>query len=130
MIFEKKTKVLLVDDDEIILRLHEKYLSGSKYKVIKAKSGKEGIEKAQKLLPDIIIMDIMMPELDGMATALKLKSIENTKSIPIIMCTAVKEDEDEIVARHLGVVDYLRKPVLKKALLTKLETVLSSFDNP
>ena len=130
MIFGKKHKILLVDDDEIILRLHEKYLSGSKYKVIKAKSGKEGIEKAEKFLPDVIIMDIMMPELDGMATVLKLKSIKHTRSIPIIMCTVVKEDEDEIVARHLGVVDYIRKPVLKKDLLTKVETVLSSVDNP
>ncbi len=130
MFFGKKYKVLLVDDDEIILRLHEKYLSGSKYKVIKAKSGKEGIEKAKKFLPDIIIMDVMMPELDGIATALKLKSIENTRSIPIIMCTAVKEDEDEIVARHLGVVDYIRKPIQKKHLLNKVETVLSSVDNP
>ena len=130
MIFGKKYKVLLVDDDEIILRLHEKYLSGSKYKVIKAKSGKEGIEKAKKFLPDIIIMDIMMPELDGIATALKLKSIENTRSIPIIMCTAVKEHEDEIVARHLGVLDYIRKPIQKKHLLNKVETVLSFVDNP
>ncbi len=130
MIFGKKYKVLLVDDDEIILRLHEKYLSGSKYKVIKAKSGMEGIEKAKKFLPDIIIMDVMMPELDGIATALKLKSIKNTRSIPIIMCTAVKEDEDEIVARHLGVVDYIRKPIQKEHLLNKVETVLSSVDNP
>ncbi len=130
MFFGKKYRVLLVDDDEIILRLHEKYLSGSKYKVIKAKSGMEGIEKAKKFLPDIIIMDVMMPELDGIATALKLKSIENTRSIPIIMCTAVKEDEDEIVARHLGVVDYIRKPIQKEHLLNKVETVLSSVDNP
>ena len=130
MFFGKKYKVLLVDDDEIILRLHEKYLSGSKYKVIKAKSGMEGIEKAKKFLPDIIIMDVMMPELDGIATALKLKSIKNTRSIPIIMCTAIKEDEDEIVARHLGVVDYIRKPIQKEHLLNKLETVFNSVDNP
>lgn len=126
MVFNKKNKVLVVDDDEDMLFLIESVLSNGKFKVFKSRSGKEGIEQAKKILPDIIVMDIMMPELDGIATVLKLKSVEKIKSIPIIMCTAVKEDEDEIVARHLGVADYCRKTPRMEDLRDKVERVLST----
>lgn len=124
MIFKKKYKVLIVDDDEDILLLMEKIISSGNYKIFKAKNGREGVEEARNILPDIIIMDIMMPELDGIAAVLKLKSIKETSSIPIIMCTAVKEEEDEIVARNLGVVDYVRKTPQMEGLLEKMTKVL------
>jgi len=125
MFFGKKHKVLVVDDDEDILRLLERILSKAKYRVLKARSGKECIRQAKESSPDIIIMDIMMPELDGIATVLKLKTIKETRSIPIIMCTAVKEDEDEIVAQNLGVADYIRKGPELEGLLDKIEKVLT-----
>jgi two-component system alkaline phosphatase synthesis response regulator PhoP len=125
MAFGKRNKVLVVDDDEDMLFLIETTLSNGKFKIFKSRSGKEGIEQAKKILPDIIVMDIMMPELDGIAAVLKLKSTEETKSIPIIMCTAVKEDEDEIVARHLGVADYCRKTPQMEDLRAKIERVLN-----
>ena len=121
----KRNKVLVIDDDENMLFLLESILSDAKYKVITAKSGKEGIEQAKKAGPDIIILDIMMPELDGLATILKMKSKEETRSIPIIMCTAVKEGEDEIVARNLGVADFCRKSAQMEGLLEKIERVLN-----
>jgi DNA-binding response OmpR family regulator len=121
----KKNKVLVIDDDENMLFLLENILLDAKYKVFTAKSGKEGIERAKKLSPDIIILDIMMPELDGLATILKMKSSDETRSIPIIMCTAVKEGEDEIVARNLGVADFCRKTAQMEDLLEKIERVLN-----
>jgi len=121
----KRNKVLIIDDDENMLFLLKEILSDAKYKVFTAKSGKEGIEQAKKLCPDIIILDIMMPELDGLATILKMKSKEETRSIPIIMCTAVKEGEDEIVARNLGVADFCRKTAQMEGLLEKIERVLN-----
>jgi len=125
VIFAKKYRVLVVDDDEVMLLLLERILSKARYKVLKARSGKEGIEQAKKFSPDMIILDIMMPGLDGIATVLKLKSIKETNSIPIIMCTAVKEDEDEIVAQNLGVVDYIRKGPELKGLVDKIERILN-----
>ncbi|UCC39167.1 MAG: response regulator [Candidatus Aminicenantes bacterium] len=125
MIFKKKYRVLVVDDDEDMLLLIEKILSGAKYKIFKASNGNKGIEEAKNILPDIIVMDIMMPELDGIAAVLKLKSINETRSIPVIMCTAVKAEEDEIVARNLGVADYIRKTPHMEGLLEKIKKVLS-----
>lgn len=124
MIFGKKNRILVVDDDEDMLHLIESVLSETKYKVFKARNGKEGVELADKISPDLIVLDIMMPELDGIATILKLRSIKKTSAIPIVMCTAVKEGEDEIVARNLGVADYCKKTPQMEGLLEKIEKVL------
>lgn len=125
MFFGKKHRVLVVDDDEDMLSLLKKILSDRKYNVVQAANGKECIEKAKEFSPDIIIMDVMMPELDGIATILKLRSHENTRSIPIIMCTAVTESEDEILARNLGAVDYVRKTPQMDELISKLDRFLN-----
>ena len=125
MLFGKKYRALVVDDDEDMLLLLERVLSKARCKVFKAVSGKECIEQARRFSPDIIILDIMMPDLDGIATVLKLKSIQETRSIPIIMCTAVKEGEDEIVARNLGITDYVRKTPKMEGLVDKIERALN-----
>lgn len=117
-------KVLIVDDDEATLVVLEKILSKANYKILKAMSGKECIEQAKASSPDIIIMDIMMPGLDGIASVLKLKGIKETMSIPIIVCTAVEKDEDEVVARNLGVAGYVRKTPQMKGLIEKINEVL------
>jgi len=118
-------KILIVDDDEDALLVIERILLKTKYEIFKARDGKDCIEQAKKISPDIIVMDIMMPGLDGIASVLKLKSIKETKSIPIIICTAVKEDEDEIVARNLGVMGYVRKTPQMEGLIGKIEEVLN-----
>jgi DNA-binding response OmpR family regulator len=124
MIFRKRYKVLIVDDDEDMLLLYDRILRDAKYKVFKARNGKECIEQVSEVAPDVIIMDIMMPEMDGIATVLKLRSKEKTRSIPIVMCTAVKEEEDEIIARNLGVADYCRKTPQMEDLLIKIKRIL------
>ena len=121
----KEYKVLIVDDDEDTLLVLERILSNADYKVFKARNGKECIEQAKEFSPDVILMDIMMPELDGIATVLKLKGIKETRSIPIIVCTAVKEDEDKIVAQNLGVADYVRKTPEMEGLIAKIERALN-----
>lgn len=125
MLFGKKNKILIVDDDEDMLSLFNSILSDFKYNVIQAKNGIECLEKAKKYVPDIIIMDVMMPELDGIATVLKLRSEETTRHIPVIMCTAVKESEDEILARNLGAVDYVQKTPQMNDLIARIERVLN-----
>lgn len=124
MIFGKRYKVLIVDDDEDMLLLYDRILRDAKYKVFKARNGKECIEQVSDVSPDVIIMDIMMPEMDGIATVLKLRGKDETRSIPIVMCTAVKEEEDEIISRSLGVVDYCRKTPQMEDLLIKIERIL------
>lgn len=116
--------MLVVDDDEDMLLLYDNILRDAKYKVFKARNGKECIEQVSEVAPDVIIMDIMMPEMDGIATVLKLRGKDETRSIPIVMCTAVKEEEDEIVSRNLGVADYCRKTPQMEDLLIKIERIL------
>ncbi len=118
-------KVLLVDDEPDYLKIIKRRLEANNYQVTTATNGRESIEQAKKVLPDIIIMDIMMPELDGIAAILKLRFIKETRSIPVIVCTAVKENEDEIVARSLGVAGYIRKASEMEGLVKKIEEVLS-----
>lgn len=120
----RQYKILLVDDEPDFLKLTKIRLEAHKYKVVTANSGKESLGLAKKLLPDIIIMDIMMPELDGIATILKLKSAKETKAIPIIVCTGVGGNEDEIVAKNLGAADYIKKPLDDESLITKIERIL------
>ena len=124
----EKHKVLVVDDEPDFLKIISYRLEKADYEVITASDGKGCIEQIKKFSPDIIIMDIMMPELDGIATVLKLKSLKEASSIPIIVCTAVKEADDEIVAQNLGVADYIRKSPqaedLTEDLIAKIERVL------
>lgn len=119
-----KYKVLAVDDEKDFLKILSYKLEKSDYEIITASDGKECIDKARRFSPDIIILDIMMPGLDGIATLLKLKSIKETKSKPVIISTAVKEGEDEIVARNLGVADYFKKTNPIEELIIKIEKIL------
>ena len=125
MFFGRKNKILVVDNDDDLLHLLKKILSDNKYNMTQVKYGKECIEEAQKSSPDIIIIDVIIPKLDGIATVLKLRSIEETRSIPIIMCTSMKEAEDEIVSRNLGIVDYVKKTPQMEDLMAKIERVLN-----
>jgi len=104
-----KPLVLIVDDDVNILRVMRKKLSDAGYDIIEAKNGIESIEQATKYSPKIIVMDISMPKLDGIGAILKMKTLDKTRSIPIIVWTGIKEQEDEVIAQELGVVDYVRK---------------------
>ena len=120
-------KILVVDDEPDILKIIIFRLKKAGYETLTAVNGLEAIDLAQKQRPDLIVMDIMMPKLDGIAAVLKLKSIDETKSIPVIMCTAVKEDEDKILARNLGVADYIRKSSQMDALEPKIERILNTL---
>ena len=119
-----KRKILVVDDERDFLEVITMRLKAHDFEVVTASSAKECIAQAKELAPDVIIMDIMMPELDGIAAILKLKADNETKSIPVIICTAVKENEDEIVAQNLGVADYFRKTSQLEDLVAKIERIL------
>ena len=89
-----------------------------------ARNGKESVEKAREDRPAVIIMDIMMPEADGMNAILKLKGDDSTRSIPVIVATSVEETDDRILAENLGVDGYIVKSVNMDTLIDKIEKVV------
>lgn len=123
---EKHKKILIVDDDENIIQTLKMRLEVNGYKVFTASDGVEGLERAKEAEPDLILLNIMMPRLNGIMTTLRLKGIGQTKSIPIIIMTGIKEREEMILARHVGAADYITKPFDSAELLKKIEKLLSS----
>jgi len=121
---KKTVTVLVVDDDEDTLVVYDRMLSKEGYKVVQARNGKESLECAAKDIPDVIIMDIMMPKADGISSILKLKTNEDTRNIPVIVSTSVEEAEDRVTAENLGVAGYVVKKADMKGLIDKIEEVL------
>jgi len=104
-------KILLVDDNTTNLQLLHETLDGLGYKLLIAKNGKTALAIAQKTGPSLILLDIMMPEMDGYEVCRRLKADKKTAYIPIIFITAMADDEDEAKGLGLGAVDYITKPI-------------------
>jgi len=119
-------KILIIDDEEDFCYFVKKNLEAiSDYEIIIATKGKKGMQIARKEKPDLILLDIMMPGIDGFEVLKRLKRNEKTENIPIIMLTAKDEDESKIKAIGLYCEDYIVKPVEKMVLKTKIHKVLS-----
>jgi CheY-like chemotaxis protein len=117
-------KILVVDDDEIHLSMAETMLK-SHYEVITTKSGKEALEYLFKgAAPDLILLDILMPDLDGWETFNRLKAISFLKEVPIVFLTSVTESAEVQHAQEIGAADYITKPYKKSELLGRIEKVL------
>ena len=114
---EKKTreteapKILLVDDNTANLQVLRETLDGLGYKLLIAKNGKSALEIVRKASPDLILLDIMMPDMDGYEVCRKLKAAASTQHIPLIFLTAMADAEDEATGLSLGAVDYITKPI-------------------
>ena len=104
-------KVLLVDDNTTNLQLLHETLDGLGYKLLIAKNGQTALAIAQKAGPSLILLDIMMPEMDGYEVCRRLKADRNTVHIPVIFITALADDEDEAKGLGMGAVDYITKPI-------------------
>ncbi|MFC1693197.1 PleD family two-component system response regulator [Candidatus Latescibacterota bacterium] len=123
---EKKKIVLSIDDNDKILRLIQALLINSEFEIHTSNNVKEGVRKAKSLHPDIILLDIMMPEIDGFQAGKILKRNPETKDIPIIFLTARKSKGDLQKAILSGGVDYLVKPFKSSDLMTKLRKALGT----
>jgi len=121
-------KVLVVDDEIRILRLMEAMLIPAGYHVILLEDGTEAITKALLSTPDVILLDVMMPKIDGFEVSSKLRANEKTKNIPIVMVTALGEVKDRVKALESGADDFLTKPVDRTELLTRVKTLVEKSE--
>jgi len=113
-------KILVIDDEKDVVELIKARLEANKYEVLTAFNGKEGLEKAKSGQPNLILLDIMMPEMDGFGVLGKLRDMrlkKEIKNIPVIMLTAKGEVSSMSRARELGSVDYFVKPFDSEELL-------------
>lgn len=111
--------VLVVDDNKITTKLMRRYLEGNGFEVEEAGDGIECLEKVAIRIPDAIIIDVMMPRLDGFETVRRLKGAENTRLIPVAIVTALNDLTTQLKAVESGADDFLTKPIEEKLLLTK-----------
>ena len=118
---KNKPKILVVDDEERDLRLLEAILAPGGYEVVLAHSGQEGLEKIRETHPNIVLLDIMMPGMNGYEV---LRILRQQSNIPVIMLTAKKEVTSVPDAFHLGADDYVRKPFMKGELLARIRAKL------
>jgi len=114
-------KVLVVDDEELIREVLKEYLENDKYEVIEAGNGEEAITKAKENDINLIIMDIMMPKMDGFSA---VKEIQKFKSVPTIMLSARGEEYDKLLGFDLGIDDYVTKPFSPKEVMARVKAVL------
>ena len=120
-----KKKILIADDSPVTLASLEKTLSGGLFQTIRAANGKEAFDKAVCELPDLILLDVMMPEMNGFEVARILKEDTRTRSIPIIMVTALDGPEHEHAGRAAGAEEYLSKPVRPQELIARANSLIS-----
>jgi CheY-like chemotaxis protein len=118
-----KKRILIVDDTETVL-MFEKMMLAGEYDVRVAKTGKEALRSVTETRPDIILLDIVMPEMDGISTCRQLKSDTATKDIPVIIVTTKGETEKVEAAFTAGCNDYLTKPINRLNLLEKINEFL------
>ena len=119
-----KARILIVDDEEDILELLRYNISKEGYDVISSENGEEALKAVKTHSPDLIVLDLMMPGIDGLDVCKQLKADAATKSIPIIMLTAKSSESDIIVGLELGADDYISKPFSPKVLLARIKSVL------
>jgi two-component system alkaline phosphatase synthesis response regulator PhoP len=120
-----KKRILIVDDEEDILIVLKFRLEANNYEVLTASDGQEGLNKARTEKPDLIILDLMLPKLDGYKVCRMLKFDENYKAIPIVMFTARAQKKDEELGKEMGADAYVTKPFEPEILLEKIQQLLN-----
>jgi len=118
----KKTGVLVIDDNEVVRNLAKMLLTNNGFNVLAAEGGREAIELLKLFDPHVILLDVMMPDMDGHEVCRKLKTIDKTKDIPIIMVTSKADTIDKIKGLEIGAADYITKPFNHAELLARVTT--------
>ncbi|MFO8061534.1 MAG: response regulator [bacterium] len=119
--------ILVIDDDEEILNLIEMILTNKNYKVETALTGEEGIKLAIKSHPDLILLDIMMPVMDGWEILKMLHTEEKTRNIPVAMLTCKTDVKNKLIGLQEGAIDYITKPFSPEELTSRVESIFNIF---
>ena len=127
---KKNTKILVVDDEQDILELIRHSLNKEGYEVYVAANGQQGVDKARKVKPHLILMDVMMPVMDGMEACRQLKEDPETSEIAIIFLTARSEEFAELAGFEAGADDYISKPIRSRVLLSRIKAILRRQSAP
>lgn len=125
----KKAKILVVDDERDIIELVSYNLEKEGFKVIAASDGEKALELVSSEEPEIIILDLMLPGIDGLDVCRELKRNDQTTSIPIIMLTAKGEESDIVIGLELGADDYITKPFSPRILVARVKAVLRRIES-
>ena len=123
-------RILIVEDERGLVQSLTWYFNREGYETHSANEGNEGLRKAQTLIPDVVLLDIMLPGLDGLSICRELRAGERTKQIPIILITAKSEETDQLVGYNMGADDYVTKPFSNKVLLQKIKVLLRRVESP
>src|SRR5438552_3326837 len=123
-----RPKILIIEDERALNQVLTYNLQREGYETLVAHDGQEGLRKAQTLLPDLIILDIMLPLLSGLDVCRELRGGERTREIPIIILTAKAEETDQVVGFSMGADDYVTKPFSIKVLLQRIKAMQRRLD--
>ena len=119
--------ILIVDDVPANLEVVSQHLENHGYRTVVAQSGKEGIERAELVRPNLILLDVLMPGVDGFQTCRLLKASETTRDIPVVFMTALTDSADKLTGFEVGAVDYVTKPLDGAEVLARIDTHLSLY---
>jgi two-component system phosphate regulon response regulator PhoB len=121
-------RILIVEDERGLIQSLTWYFNREGYETIVASDGQEGLRKAQTHLPDVVLLDLMLPGLGGLEVCRELRSGDRTRDIPIIMITARAEETDQVVGFSMGADDYVTKPFSNKVLLQRIKALLRRIE--
>jgi two-component system phosphate regulon response regulator PhoB len=116
-------RILIIEDERALTEVLTYNLEREGYQTVVAHDGQEGLRKAQMLLPDLILLDLMLPVMDGLAVCRALRAHDATKNIPILMLTAKAEETDQVVGFSVGADDYVTKPFSVKVLVQRIKAL-------
>jgi two-component system, OmpR family, alkaline phosphatase synthesis response regulator PhoP len=125
-----KQTILVVDDELDLLDLIEYNLRKEGFDVLKAENGQDGIQTAREMKPDLVLLDIMMPRMDGIEVCDKMRDDPELKHIPIIFLTARSDEKTEVEGLNKGADDFITKPISTTKLISRIKAVLRRFENP
>lgn len=125
-----KQTILIIEDERSLVDVLTYNLQRDGFEVFSAADGQEGLRRAQTVLPDLVILDLMLPVIEGLEVCRQLRSGVRTKDIPILMLTARSEEVDEIVGFQLGADDYVTKPFKVKPLIQRIKALLRRKQTP
>ncbi|HEY7533878.1 MAG TPA: response regulator transcription factor [Nitrospiraceae bacterium] len=121
-------KILIIEDEQDILQLVKLYVEKEGFRTVTATTGTEGIKQVKQEKPDLVILDLMLPELDGIEICKRLRSAPETATLPIIMLTAKAEESDTVIGLELGADDYVTKPFSPKALMARVKALFRRLE--